>query len=89
MKLHPIWVDANTTLPRSGEILMLSSGLIDLTIQQVRYQLLRSRPWRYPNSRDDGVDLLDRVLDLEERLGRRQSKLKNQPVHLVQYQHDR
>jgi hypothetical protein len=66
VKHQPICVDANATLPRSGDKRYFSSGSIPLHGQ------LKIHSWQSQQSlRDDRVDLLNSMFDLEERFAGR------------------
>lgn len=67
VKHQPICVDAKATLPRSGDRRYDSSGSIALTCKLRTLQITE----REENSRNNRVDFLDSVLDLEESFTRR------------------
>ena len=82
VKHQPICADANETLPFSGETRCFGSGSISL--QRVRRQLVAcGETCEIDGLRDDGVDLLDRVLELDVRIAGRQAQLEDQAVDLV------
>jgi hypothetical protein len=80
VKHHPICDEAKETLPFSGETRSLGSGLISL--EQNDGQDLSGRE-RTRDGRDDSVDLLDRVLELDVGIARWESELKNESVDFV------
>lgn len=80
VKHHPICDDANDTLPFSGETRSLGSGLISLEWNR-RQDLMRGERTR--DARDDSVDFLNRVLELDVGITRWQTEFEDESVDLV------